>query len=80
MGDLSDRVKTDMRLPRAVVQHVEEMAESVGLTKNGFFTVAASMLAAKLSRDYVQGRKRRTMLLQLEKEVQKTFKDAKKSV
>lgn len=80
MGDLSDRVKTDMRLPRVVVQHVEAMAESVGLTKNGFFTVAAAMMAAGMSRDYALGRKRRTMLLQLEKEVQKVFNDAKKSV
>ena len=78
-ADLSERVKTDMRLPRVLIQHVEEMAELVGLPKNAFFTVAAAKLAAELSKQYAPGKKRKTMLQDLEKEVQRIFREAKKA-
>lgn len=80
MVDLDERVKTDMRLPRVLIQHVEEMAPLVGLPKNAFFTVAAAKLAAELSRQYAPGRKRRKMLDDLEKTVQAIFKEARKEL
>lgn len=78
--DLSERVKTDLRLPRVLVLHVEEIARLVGIPKNAFFTIAAAKLAADLAKGYVPGRKRRQFLLALEKEVQKIFREAKKDL
>jgi phosphopantothenoylcysteine synthetase/decarboxylase len=78
--NLSERVKTDMRLPRVLIQHVEEMAELVGLPKNAFFTVAAAMMATFLSRQYAPGKRRKKMLDDLEKEVQKVFREARKEL
>jgi len=80
MVEMKERVKTDMRLPRLLIQHVEEIADLVGLPKNAFFTVAASMLAVQLSRQYAPGKKRAKLLADLEKEVQKIFKEAKKAL
>lgn len=79
VSDLSERVKTDMRLPRALIRHVEEMAELVGLPKNAFFTIAAAQLAASLARGYVPGKKREKMLRELEREIQKIFRDAREA-
>lgn len=78
--DMSERVKTDMRLPRILIQHVEEMAPLVGLPKNAFFTIAAAKMAVELSKRYAPGRKRRSMLDSLEREIQKIFREARKSL
>lgn len=78
--DLSERVKTDMRLPRILIQHVEEMALLVGLPKNAFFTIAAAKMAVELSKRYAPGRKRRSMLNSLEREVQRVFKEARQAL
>ena len=79
-ADLSERVKTDMRLPRVLIKHVEEMAELVGIPKNAFFTVAAAQLATVLSKRYAPGKKRRKMLDELEALMLKTFSDARESM
>lgn len=79
MASLDERVKTDMRLPRMLVQHVEEMAELVGIPKNAFFTIAAARLAVELSKRYAPGKKREKMLRELELMVQKIFKAARES-
>jgi hypothetical protein len=78
--DLNERVKTDMRLPRLLIKHVEEMAPLVGLPKNAFFTVAAATMAALLSRQYAPGKRRAKMLDALEKEVQTIFREARKAL
>jgi hypothetical protein len=77
MDTMSERVKTDMRLPRMLIQHVEEVAELCGLPKNAFLTVAAAMLATQLSKRYAPGKKRKRMLLELEKMCEQVFVDAR---
>jgi len=78
-ADLSERVKTDMRLPRVLIMHVEEMANRVGIPKNAFFTIAAAKLAVELSKRYTRGHKREKMLRELELEVQKIFRAAREA-
>jgi len=80
MVDLSDRVKTDVRLPRVLIQRLDEVAQIVGLSKNGFLTVASAAFIADLSRSFVPGKKRLDMLKDLEEEVRRIFKEAKKSL
>lgn len=79
MDPMSERVKTDMRLPRMLVQHVEEVADLCGLPKNAFFTIAAAMLATRLSKRYAPGKKRRKMLLDLERMAKKCFQEAREA-
>jgi len=82
MGDIhqmKERVKTDIRLPYKLVKHVEDMAAAVGIPKNAFFTVAAALLAIKLSK-YESGQKRATMLRNLKKEVLAVFEAAENTV
>lgn len=76
---MSERVKTDMRLPRMLIQHVEEMGDLIGLPKNAFFTIAAAMLATRMSKRYAPGKKRRKMLADLEKLVARCFKEAREA-
>lgn len=74
---MGERVKTDLRLPRMLVQHIEEMAELVGLPKNAFITIACAMLATQLSKRYAPGKKRKKMLTDLEKMCEQVFVDAR---
>lgn len=73
MSDLTDRVKTDLRLPRKLVDHVAAVAQQVGLPKNAFFAVAAAKLASEFSTRYVEGKKRKTLLKELRRDVDKAF-------
>jgi len=49
LGPVKDRVKTDIRLPKALVKHVDAVCEILGVPKNAFFVLAAGKLVVELS-------------------------------
>lgn len=80
MRALNERVKTDMRLPRRLINLVEEASLQLGIPKNAFMAIAAAKLVAELSKNLGPGKKRLRLIYELEEEVQKIFEDAKKFV
>jgi len=74
------RVKTDMRLPRLLVKHVDSIVNQVGIPKNALFTIAASMTVVQLMSLLTPGKKRLRIFYELEELVQKTFEEAKKAL
>lgn len=45
--DMVERVKTDMRMPRGLVDWIEEVCKALGVSKNAFFSMAGAALAMK---------------------------------
>jgi hypothetical protein len=79
-ASLTERAKIDVRVPRAVLMHVDAMAAATGLNRNAFYLMAIIRLCTELSKRYMPGRKRRTMLNSLEQEFQKLLQEAREKL
>jgi hypothetical protein len=77
---LTDRVKIDVRVPKSVLMDVDTVAAATGLNRNAFYLMAIMRLCIELSRRYVPGRRRLTMLKNLEREFQKLFEEAREGL
>ncbi len=78
-SDLGKRVKTDVRLPRVLLDHVDRVCQAVGLPKNAFISMGAALLVVLLS-PLVPGRRRKTILASAEKIFQTFISRARKSL
>lgn len=78
LGDMKNRVKTDLRLPKQLVKQVEACCEALGVPKNAFFVLAAIRLAAEMG-PIMPGKKRITLLIEIEKIFQKVISEARKA-
>ena len=79
MPDANGRIKTDIRLPTAFSDHVEEVCNVLGVPKNAFYSMAAGFLLITLAPLLSKKVKRRTLLTSVFKIFQKSFDDAIKS-
>lgn len=79
LSDLGERVKTDIRLPRTLLDHVDRVCQAVGLPKNAFITMGTALLVVLLS-PLVPGRRRKTILANAEKIVHDFIKRARRFV
>ena len=73
MADLSERAKTDIRMPRSLLEQIDEAAEACGLSKNAFFAVGAARLCAELAKTIFSTPKRVSKLKKLQKTVNELF-------
>lgn len=48
-GDsMAERIKTDLRMPRVLLEWVEEICRGLGISKNAFFSIAGALLALRI--------------------------------
>ena len=62
LGPMSDRVKTDVRLPRALWQRIEDLSDALGIPKNAWISAACAALAVQLAPVLAPGKKREKIL------------------
>lgn len=74
-----ERVKTDMRLSRAVACAADELSKALGVPKNAVFAFALAHLYLTYSALSPQGRKRLDLLEALEKQLREGFAAARKA-
>lgn len=78
LGDMKDRIKTDVRFPHQLVQRVEECCRATGVPKNAFYALGTAILVAMLS-PLLPGQRRKTVLAQVEKLFQTVITEARKA-
>jgi len=78
LGDVSKRVKTDLRLPRDLMRHVEAVCAAAGVPKNAFFALASALFLIRMS-PALEGRKRKEVLKYIEDMFQKVISNARKA-
>lgn len=78
LGDVSERVKTDLRLPRLLMEHVEAVCAAAGVPKNAFFALASGLFLIRMS-PALEGRKRKEVLNDIEALFQKVISNARKA-
>lgn len=49
LGAQEDRIKTDLRFPPELIDSVEQVTTALGIPKNAFFVLAASLLVLQLT-------------------------------
>lgn len=79
MGPHADRVKTDMRLPQALVHRVREMSELLGVPQNALYALGVAQLIAALATLVHPGKKRAQLLRELGDLLQKVISEAEKT-
>ncbi|OGO08164.1 MAG: hypothetical protein A2Y61_00330 [Chloroflexi bacterium RBG_13_60_13] len=79
LGDMSQRIPIYLRLPRLLVERVEEICYALGVPKNAFFAIGAATLALNLL-PLMPGKKRPRLLADLEKFVQDILANARKAL
>lgn len=79
MGPMAQRKKTDMRLPPELLGHLEDISVALGVPMNALFCVSASFLIVQLS-PLLPGMKRAQILAELERMLQRLFREARKSM
>lgn len=65
LGPMSRRQKTDVRLPFDLSRRVEELSDALGVPKNAFFALAASLLCMQMAPLVVTGKKREILLREM---------------
>lgn len=79
LGPMSERVKTDMRLPAQLVKVVEELCDLVGVKKNSFLVLALATYSATLTPLLRHPKKRAVVLRELRELFQKVIEEAEKT-
>ena len=77
LGD-TVRIKTDIRLPRQLVEHVETCCRAIGVPKNAFYAIGTAVLIVMLS-PLLPGQRRKNVLDQIEKMFQTIISEARKA-
>lgn len=76
LGPEEKRVKTDLRLPKDLLLQVDRMCAALGVPKNAFFVMSASILLIQLSP--MLGKKKSAFLLRkIEELFQKVVKNVR---
>ncbi len=78
MGPLSDRLKTDIRVPRVLSGQVDLICCAAGVPKNAFYSLAAGLLVIQLS-PLLPGSKRAGLLSSIANLFQKALTEANKT-
>lgn len=78
LGDMADRIKTDVRFPRKLVEHVEECCLATGVPKNAFYALGVGILVVMLT-PLLPGQRRKDVLSRIEKIFQTIISEARKS-
>jgi hypothetical protein len=78
-GNVAERVKTDMRMPRFLVERVEEVCTALGLGKNAFFSMAGAMLALRFL-PLIPGKKRPRLVRDLKRFLLKVIEEVESSL
>jgi len=79
LSGMEDRIKTDLRLPQVLVDHVEQVCYALGIPKNAFFAMGAALLCLKLL-PLLPGSKRPKLVQEIEKFVTEVVEAVKQSV
>jgi hypothetical protein len=79
LGSMGPRIKTDLRLPPAFLEKVDEVCVALGVPKNAFFVLAASMLALQLA-PMVRGKSRKQLILAMQDSFQKILSEVVKTL
>lgn len=74
------KVRVEMRLPKDLVDAVDEAAARVGLRRNAFFGIAVSLLAVQLAAKFLPGAKRDHLFERMEKQIQDRLDVARKAL
>lgn len=78
LGDMKNRVRTDVRMPKDMAARVEHLCQVMGIQKNAFLTLAVGHLIAVMA-PLFPGQKRKTILDRVEKAFLDIMKQARKS-
>lgn len=73
------RVKTDIRTPVELWNSIDSICKKLGMKKNAFWSIGASMLLIQLS-GLIEGTKRKQMLAELEKMFHNLLDGVRKSL
>lgn len=77
LGPMDERTKTDMRLPKELIEAIDRVCASVGVKKNAFFVLSAAYFCASLA-PMLKHPKRGMVLREVEKLFQKVMDEARK--
>lgn len=64
-----DKLRMELRVPRELVEHVDQAASMVGLSRSAFFAIAVSLLAAETSQVFLMGAQRKHLFERLEERI-----------
>lgn len=78
LGNMSDRIKTDVRFPRQLVEHVETCCQATGMPKNAFIAMGAAILVVMLT-PLLPGQRRKHVLDRIEEMFQTLITKARKA-
>ncbi len=79
LGAMTNRVKTDVRLPKKLVGAVEAVCEALGVPKNAFFVLSSAVFSAMVLPLVSPGKRRVVLLKEIEVEFQRLLAEARKA-
>jgi hypothetical protein len=71
---MEGRVKTDLRFPPELLDKIDEVCAALGIPKNAFFVMAASLLTLQLA-PLVRVKQRKQLILHVQDLFQKLISD-----
>lgn len=79
LGSQEDRIKTDLRFPPELIDQVEQVTTALGIPKNAFFVLSASLLVLQLA-PLVRSKSRKQLVLAMQDLFQKVLTEITKSL
>lgn len=78
LGPVKDRVKTDIWIGKRIRELADLYSETLDVPRNVVFSMALALWASIMSPILKKGGKRKTLILQMQKEVNRIFDELKK--